>query len=149
MVNNKQVIMAEVLEAVKTKFNVKARANTETFRKEVTVNITILDIPSSVEKVIYRWANEQGFGLYIHIRADVTPTYQARINTVCAAANAQWRMESDMLYLIGVGCKQVICYNGVDQDQASEALWLEDQTGIKAAIEAVFVSKVVEELQYA
>jgi beta-glucosidase/6-phospho-beta-glucosidase/beta-galactosidase len=141
-------IMKCVLEAVVNEFNVKARANLDNVGKQVFINIVIQDIPNSQQKLIQQWANKQKFELYVQINTYVTEKYQARINAVCQAANAMYTMTSDRKYNLGFGSKQVISYNGVDEAQAIEALWIEDSGGKKAVIDAVFVSKELQ-LQYA
>ncbi|MEK4008358.1 hypothetical protein [Paenibacillus sp. FSL H3-0333] len=45
---NKQ-IMAQALEAVKAQFNVQARANLESFGREVSVNINVANVPPSIK----------------------------------------------------------------------------------------------------
>ncbi|OMD66669.1 hypothetical protein [Paenibacillus odorifer] len=143
---NKQ-LMESVLEAVVNEFNVKARATLDNVGKQVFINIVVQDIPNSQQKVIQQWANKQKYELYVQINTYITEKYQARINAVCQAANAMYTMISDRKYNLGSGGKLVICYNGVDEAQAIEALWNEDNGGKKALIDAVFVSKELQ-LQY-
>ncbi|QSF43292.1 hypothetical protein [Paenibacillus tianjinensis] len=150
MVKNNKAIMASVLEAVKSQFNVRARGIIENRPNEVFINIHVADIPQSFQQNIANWVMKQGFELPVFVDTYVTEAFQERIDAKCAEMDAQYTIESDRRYMSGVGCKQFIHYNGLDQRQAAEALWIEDKTGVKAVFEPVFKNKnTVKELQYA
>lgn len=148
MKNNK-AIMVSVLEAVKTQFNVKVRGIIENRPDEVFINIHVADVPQSIQKNIANWVMKQEFGLPVYIDTYITEAFQVRVNAKCAEMDAQYTIESDRKFINGVGCKQVIKYNTIDQRQAVEAIWEEDQKGIKVVIVPVFKNRMKKELQYA
>ncbi|QWU13383.1 hypothetical protein SAMN04487895_10348 [Paenibacillus sophorae] len=139
--NNKQV-MAQVVEVVKEKYNVMVKANLRGDYNEVYIKISVANIPESQQKVIQKWANTQGFVLETIVDTYITPSYQERIDAKCAEAGAMLVPARDTQ----TG-KLFNKYNNTDQRQAMEAIWEEDQTGVRIAFIPEFMA--IESVQYA